>query len=88
MQGHAAGLGRFLARAALVATGKASRLAGCVLDGSGAPADLGSVLLIGQGDSAPAGGRREVAVEGKTADADTLDRALREAGWKSERLAA
>lgn len=32
--------------------------------------------------------QREVAVETKAADADTLDRALRDAGWKSERLAA
>ena len=33
-------------------------------------------------------GRREVAIEGTTADADTLDRALRDAGWESEWLAA
>jgi len=32
--------------------------------------------------------RREVAVESKTAEANTLDRALHEAGWKSERLTA
>ena len=31
--------------------------------------------------------QREVAVETKAADADTLDRALRDEGWKSERLA-
>lgn len=32
--------------------------------------------------------RREVAIESATADADALDRALRGAGWESERLAA
>ena len=32
--------------------------------------------------------RREVAIQGATADADALDRALRDAGWQSERLAA
>lgn len=32
--------------------------------------------------------RREVAVESATADADTVNRALRDAGWESERLAA
>jgi copper chaperone len=32
--------------------------------------------------------QREVTVETKAADADTLDRAFRDAGWKSERLAA
>ncbi|MDJ0391009.1 heavy-metal-associated domain-containing protein [Roseomonas sp. E05] len=31
---------------------------------------------------------REVTVESKAAGADTLDRALRDAGWKSERVAA
>lgn len=31
--------------------------------------------------------RREVAIEGATADADALNRALRDAGWNSERLA-
>lgn len=32
--------------------------------------------------------RREVAVESATAGADALDRVLRDAGWRSERLAA
>ncbi|MCG7361292.1 heavy-metal-associated domain-containing protein [Pseudoroseomonas ludipueritiae] len=32
--------------------------------------------------------QREISVETKAADADTLDRALRDAGWKSERQAA
>lgn len=32
--------------------------------------------------------QREISIETKAADADTLDRALRDAGWKSERLAA
>ncbi|HWX51119.1 MAG TPA: heavy-metal-associated domain-containing protein [Roseomonas sp.] len=32
--------------------------------------------------------QREVTVESQAADAGTLDRALRDAGWKSEHLAA
>ncbi|MXP65097.1 copper chaperone [Roseomonas sp. M0104] len=32
--------------------------------------------------------RREAAVENTAADADRLDRALRDAGWHSERLVA
>jgi len=32
--------------------------------------------------------RREITVRSAAADADTLDRALRDAGWKSECLAA
>ncbi|MDU7522310.1 MAG: heavy-metal-associated domain-containing protein [Roseomonas mucosa] len=32
--------------------------------------------------------QREVSVETRIADVDVLDRALRDAGWKSERLAA
>ena len=32
--------------------------------------------------------RREAAMEGATASADALERALRDAGWESERLAA
>ncbi|MDJ0390311.1 heavy-metal-associated domain-containing protein [Roseomonas sp. E05] len=32
--------------------------------------------------------QREVIVDSKAVDADTLERALRNAGWKSERLVA